>query len=134
MRIGNERRTVSIAVANQKIARLWDVGLRISLKLNPISLKSRPISLKSRPHKSEVKEGPKTGPSSKKSQLCGTSSKNLHNLHNLIKLLVFCCLRVGEVFVVRNTILLKIHDCKLVNDGDRSLIEDQTVAGLAETA
>lgn len=103
-----------------------------------IRLKSDPISLKLRPHKSEVKKKTWKRAFFIKREKSGSRrpkpAKNLHNLHSLLKLFVFCRLRGGEVFVVREKILLKIHGGKLVNGGDRNLVENKTVAGLAETA
>ncbi len=57
----------------------------------------------------------------------------LHNLHSLLKLLIFCSLRAMEVLGLCRRILHHVHHVhrgKLLNLGDGSPIERQTIAGL----
>ena len=62
-------------------------------------------------------------------EVCEAGSKILHNLHNLLNLLVFCHLGVVEVLGLREQILLNVHRRELLNQGDGDLIEGQAIAG-----
>jgi hypothetical protein len=64
-----------------------------------------------------------------KPAVCEAGSKILHNLHNLLSLLVFCRLGVVEVLSLREQILLNVHRRELLNQGDGDLIEGQAIAG-----
>jgi hypothetical protein len=61
-------------------------------------------------------------------------SINLHNLHDLIKPLIFFHLRAMEVLGPRKQILLNVHRGELLDQCDSGLVERQAIAGQGQAA